>query len=144
MRRFVWDNCPSCGQHTLNVVTKRCYICDKRWSDPDDNTELSNDPTKSSPTGHTLPESAETPMKPSDNCVTWTFDLSEPEGERRLRECLDAPRVKAAVSELDQWLRAQVKYYSDDYDESVIATFLCVRDELHNVFENNGISVWDE
>jgi len=38
------------------------------------------------------------------------FDLTDPEGERRLRECIDAPRVKLVLWEFDGWLRTNVKY----------------------------------
>jgi hypothetical protein len=38
------------------------------------------------------------------------FDLTEPEGERRLREMLDAPKMKLVLWEFDQWLRNQLKY----------------------------------
>jgi hypothetical protein len=38
------------------------------------------------------------------------FDLTEPEGERRLREMLDAPKAKLVLWELDEWLRSLVRY----------------------------------
>jgi hypothetical protein len=43
-------------------------------------------------------------------CANLVFDLTDPEGERRLRECLDALQVKMVLWGLDQWLREQVKY----------------------------------
>ncbi len=42
------------------------------------------------------------------------FNLDEPEGKRRLREMLDASKVKLVLWALDNWLREQWKYGSND------------------------------
>ena len=46
--------------------------------------------------------------------ISWHFDIQKPEGERRLRECLDAPDVKGALSEFDNELRRRWKYGEDE------------------------------
>ena len=68
------------------------------------------------------------------------FDLDTHEGERRLRECLDAPRVKIALWEFDQWLRDQLKYHERDDAEGLQAA----RDRLGAVFGEHGIDLDDE
>ena len=72
--------------------------------------------------------------------VTYTFDLENPEGERRLRECLDAPKVKSALWEFDQWLRNQLKHYDRDDAEGLQAA----RDALWTVFTEHGVDLDDE
>ena len=68
---------------------------------------------------------------------TLEFNLDEPEGERRLRECLDAPKWKSAVWEFERWIR-----YLVDSDTSVTADI--VRDELFRIFSERGIDIWED
>lgn len=65
---------------------------------------------------------------------TMHFNLNDPEGERRLRECLDAPRVIAAVQEFDNWLRDQIKHHDQPLD--------AVRSKLYAVFERRAVTIW--
>ena len=83
----------------------------------DDNNKLSNDHIVSS---------------------TLTFNLDDPDGERRLRECLDAPKWKSAVQEFDQALRNDIKYHGAGKDVQRI------RDHLHVLFDEQGIDIWEE
>ena len=69
---------------------------------------------------------------------TLEFNLDEPEGERRLRECLDAPKWKSAVREFDQWIRGLVKYGEVTVNEESI------RDRFHIIFYEHGIDIWEE
>ena len=76
------------------------------------------------------------PPAPSTT-ATLAFNLDEPEGERRLRECLDAPKWKYAVWEFERWIR-----YLVDSDTSVTADI--VRDELFRIFSEHGIDIWED
>ena len=68
---------------------------------------------------------------------TLTFNLDDPEGERRLRECLDAPNVSGCVREFEEWLRRVI-----DYGES--ASLEDVRDEFFAIFNRRGLSPWED
>ena len=68
------------------------------------------------------------------------FDLEEPEGERRLRECLDAPNVKSALRELDQWLRGQIKHT----DREDVDTLQEARDRLWVALGDHGVNLDDD
>ena len=71
-----------------------------------------------------------------------TFNLDDPEGERRLRECLDAPKWKCAVWEYERFLRGVI----DATDES-LADLMCfesARDKLFDIFGEHSIDIWEE
>ena len=70
--------------------------------------------------------------------ASLTFNLDDPEGERRLRECIDAPRWKSAVWDFDQWLRNKIKYHDAGEDVRVI------REYLHVLFDQYSIDIWEE
>ncbi len=78
--------------------------------------------------------------------VAWAkivFDLTDPEGERRLREMLDAPKFKLVLWELDNWLREQWKYGSNDpvpRDETMGEA----RSQLYEIAESHGIRLDEE
>jgi len=82
--------------------------------------------------------------------VTLAFNLDNPEGERRLRECLDAPRVKSAVWDFDRWMRNRIKYNPDSetdplyISEDGIAWLEIARDQLNMRLEDCGIDIWDD
>ena len=69
---------------------------------------------------------------------TLTFNMDDPEGERRLRECLDAPEWKSAVREFDNWMRSRIKYGTADPIDEVI------RAHLHTIFGEHGIDIWED
>ena len=70
--------------------------------------------------------------------VTWRFNVEDPEGMRRMRECLDAPKWKSAVREFDQWIRGLVKYGEVTVNEESI------RERFHTIFSEHGIDIWDD
>ena len=77
----------------------------------------------------------------SQDNISWstiTFNLDDPEGERRLRECLDAPKWKSAVWEFDNWMRNEIKHCGAGPD------FEKIRAHLHAVFGEHGIDIWEE
>ena len=71
--------------------------------------------------------------------ATLHFDLESVEGERRLRECLDASRFKSALYQLDDWLRGLVKY--QDMENIEIQE---VRDRILFVCEGFDINIWED
>jgi len=81
---------------------------------------------------------------------TLTFNLDDPEGERRLRECLDAPKWKSAVQEFDQWMRNRLKYNPDSetdplyISEEGIVWLEIAREQLNMRLEDYGIDIWEE
>lgn len=77
----------------------------------------------------------------STNYVTWHFSLDEPDGERRLRECLDAPKVMAAVREFERFL-SEVIGVTEKQDTRMC--FESARGELFAIFNRRGLSPWDE
>ena len=66
--------------------------------------------------------------------VTWTFYIEDLEGERRLRECLDAPNVLLAVEEFERWLKL-IGESNESYSVDSI------REMLFECFNNNGVTV---
>jgi len=85
----------------------------------------------------------EPPSAHVTNYVTWNFDMDDPEGERRLRECLDAPKWKGAVQEFDQWMRARIKYGADGTGAGGPIDEV-IRSHLHTIFGEHGIDIWDD
>jgi hypothetical protein len=75
----------------------------------------------------------------SDTIATLNFDLDTYEGERKLKECLDAPAFKAAFQELDNWLRELGKYH-DVFNIEVSE----VRERIAFVAEGHGIDIWED
>ena len=68
------------------------------------------------------------------------FDLDDDdgEGERRLRECLDAPKVLRAVEDYTLWLRNRIKYGGeDDADEKLTEAW----NKLFKCFEDSGVRI---
>ena len=92
----------------------------------------------------------EPPSAHVTNYVTWNFDMDDPEGERRLRECLDAPKWKSAVQEFDQWMRNRLKYNPDSetdplyISEEGIVWLEIAREQLNMRLEDYGINIWEE
>ena len=89
----------------------------------------------------------------SQDNISWstiTFNLDDPEGERRLRECLDAPKWKSAVQEFDQWMRVRIKYNPDPetdplyISEEGIVWLEIAREQLNMRLEDRGIDIWEE
>lgn len=65
------------------------------------------------------------------------FNLDTDEGNRLLRECLDAPKVMSAIDEYARWLRNKVKYGDDDAAEKLTEVW----DEWFECFISRGLSV---
>jgi len=67
--------------------------------------------------------------------VTWTFYIDEPEGERKLRQCLDAPDVLLAVRDFERWLQNSI---DSGWREVPLES---VRDRLFSCFLDNDVTV---
>ena len=70
--------------------------------------------------------------------VTWAFYIDDPEGERRLRECLDAPKVLQAVVDFERWLRGVAETNSMEEKREALET---ARDVLFKCFTDNDVIV---
>jgi hypothetical protein len=75
-------------------------------------------------------------------CANIVFDLTDPEGERRLREMLDAPRVKLVLWRLDQWLREKIKY-ADEISEDTRNAFAWIRRRLYELCDDYSVNLDD-
>jgi len=73
-----------------------------------------------------------------NNVVTWTFYIDDPEGERRLRECLNAPRVRSALWRFDQDLRSRWKYGEDSEQMMTVEQ---VRELLWEILNENNVDL---
>ena len=71
--------------------------------------------------------------------ATLHFNLETYEGERRLKECLDAPALRAIILELDNWLREQSKHH-DIYKVDVGE----VRECINLIAESHGVDIWED
>ena len=83
-------------------------------------------------------------VTPPSTTATLTFSLDDPEGERRLRECLDAPRWKMAVWECFNWLHNEYKYGKDERElrsDVLEAAYI----KMHEYFNEQGIDIiWED
>jgi len=76
--------------------------------------------------------------------VTWTFYIDDPEGERRLRECLDAPKVLRAVEDFERKIH---RILDDEKDPEVwvqlngYGALNRARDILFECFDHNDVTV---
>ena len=79
-------------------------------------------------------------------CANIVFDLTEPEGERRLREMLDAPKLKLVLWGFDQYLRNWIRYDPDNTfaGGSVEEALERVRCYLWESCEDHGIRLDEE
>jgi hypothetical protein len=75
----------------------------------------------------------------SDAMATLHFDLDTHEGERRLKECIEAPALRGTLLELDEWLRQQSKYH-DIYKIDIGV----VRERINLIAEGHGIDIWED
>ncbi len=63
--------------------------------------------------------------------ATLTFNL--PEDEDYFNVASKGKELYFVLSDMDNWLRAQIKHHNKDYQE--------VRDELHNLLDNWGVNL---
>ena len=80
------------------------------------------------------------PPAPSTT-ATLAFNLDDPDGLRRLVECLDAPKWKYAVWEYERFLRGVIDVTDEKLTEMC---FESARDKLFDIFREHGIDIWEE
>jgi len=69
--------------------------------------------------------------------ATLTFNLPDEDAEFRL--AVNASSWHTVAWEVDQQLRSEIKYASDDTSEAVIDALQKVRDYLNEVMISNGV-----
>jgi len=66
--------------------------------------------------------------------VTMTWEL--PEDQHEFMDAFRGWQWKLIVSELDEWLRQQIKYHErEEFQE--------VRDRLNELVNNEGLHIWE-
>lgn len=73
--------------------------------------------------------------------VTLSFG-GDPDEVERAETAIQAGRWKAAVNEMDQWLRSQIKWPPSHHTEAVTAALEEARKRLHDILEEEGIELW--
>ena len=63
--------------------------------------------------------------------------------KQEFAKALKADSYLAALWDLDQWLRNQIKYGYENYSEDEIEGFVKVRKELHEILEDNNVDLHD-
>lgn len=72
------------------------------------------------------------------------FDLDNPENDDRssFQDAVNGTKWKLAMWELDQWLRAQYKYMSDeDYKEGAYEAYEKSREKLYQILNEEGLRI---
>ncbi len=72
--------------------------------------------------------------------ATLCFDIDSKEGERRLRECLNAPNVRGVLTAYDGWLRMIEKHSNRDD----VATLIEARRMLWSIARENDVNIWED
>ena len=62
--------------------------------------------------------------------MKYIFETEDKEEALRLTYSLE---LAIAIHETDEWLRSQIKYHSEDFQE--------VRDKMHRILEDRGIDL---
>ena len=70
--------------------------------------------------------------------ATFHFYYNDPESMRRMRECIDAPKVQAALYEYAGWLRNKIKYGGDDDGDPMLTE---AWNKLFACFTDNDVIV---
>ena len=71
--------------------------------------------------------------------ATLHFYHGNPESMRRFREVNQAPAVRAALQDYEEWLRREIGVLEGD----VGAALSNVRDQLFSIFKDHGVQVWE-
>lgn len=66
-----------------------------------------------------------------------------PENKDELTLATKGPDYFFVLWDIDQWLRGQIKYNSDQYSEEAINALQKARDELHQIMDNHSCSLGD-
>jgi hypothetical protein len=69
------------------------------------------------------------------------FNLDDPFDEASYMRCVKAKDMAIALWDIDQYLRAHIKYAPDTADEKTLEVLEQVRDELHQIMSNYNIDL---
>ena len=67
------------------------------------------------------------------------FDLNGEQYE--FEQAVNASKYRSVLWDLDQFLRNKTKYPSEDTTEEQLAIYYTLRDELHNLMEENNVTL---
>ena len=76
--------------------------------------------------------------------ATLEFDLNDFDNDDRssFENAVNGTKWKLAMWELDQWLRSQYKYMSDeDYKEGAYEAYEKSREKLYEILNNDGLKL---
>jgi len=76
--------------------------------------------------------------------ATLEFDLNDFDNDDRssFQDAVNGTKWKLAMWELDQWLRSQYKYMSDeDYKEGAYESYEKSREKLYEILNNDGLKL---
>jgi len=76
--------------------------------------------------------------------ATLEFDLNDFDNNDRssFEDAVNGTKWKLAMWELDQWLRSQYKYMSDeDYKEGAYEAYEKSREKLYEIINNDGLKL---
>ena len=69
-----------------------------------------------------------------------TLEFNLPEDQQDLDLAVNGAKAQSALWEMDQWLRSQYKYMSDEeYSKDKYETFEKCRDQLGDIMFENGL-----
>ena len=72
------------------------------------------------------------------------LEFNLPEDNHEFNVAVKANNFKYSCWELDQWLRLQYKYMSDEeYNEDKYDTYIEVREKLREIMIHNGVNLED-
>ena len=69
------------------------------------------------------------------------FDLSDQEGRMENMRCIKALKMAITLWDMDQYLRAKIKYAPDSMNSEVYNMLQEVRDKLHETMSENQIDL---
>jgi hypothetical protein len=76
--------------------------------------------------------------------ATLEFDLNDFDNDDRssFEDAVNGTKWRLAMWELDQWLRSQYKYMSDeDYKEGAYEAYEKSREKLYEIINNDGLKL---
>jgi hypothetical protein len=83
-------------------------------------------------------------------CANIVFDLTDPEGERRLRECIDAPKIKLVLWNIvygDSGIFENIEYaedhFEDDYADGQLGALRWVLQRIGQLCDEYNVDLED-
>jgi hypothetical protein len=73
--------------------------------------------------------------------ATLTYDLDQPEDQQEFDLVNNARKYYSVLWDIDQYMRNQIKYSSDDTPELYRETIQMVRDEFWKLMESHNIDL---